>query len=416
MADVSHTIHTAPSGYAFSVGGRNTCVTSDGTIHHLFSYKNYGNYVSNLYYTVSTDEGATWDTPTSIGASYSTSTASFDAVIAADSSDNLHVAYQRIRDSGGLNNIYYRMRTESTGNWSGETWFSADIIHESSPVIAVDSSDDVHLAWSGPNNGVVGYLDYCKKTSGSWGSNVSVSSVGSSQYIGPKQITCDSNGKVWIAGWISYTNHYGAIIVTDVTGSWVRTELDFGGHNGNGRVIGIAISSDDHIHALYYKNSKAYYKEYVSSWSAAVALDATYDNTSGDIGVDSDDNVHVLLVGLSADSETYTQVKHGLYVDTDTAFTDLTSDAGYSQRQVSMISRQYPIVSTRHPNILTSGYVFTWTYAARATKIFLSDDYEFDVPPKGPANLKSYNGLAKASIKSIKGLAIADIKSINGLE
>jgi len=34
----------------------------------------------------------------------------------------------------------------------------------------------------------------------------------------------------------------------------------------------------------------------------------------------------------------------------------------------------------------------------------------------GPANLKSYNGLAKASIKSINGLAIASIKSINGLE
>ena len=33
----------------------------------------------------------------------------------------------------------------------------------------------------------------------------------------------------------------------------------------------------------------------------------------------------------------------------------------------------------------------------------------------GPANLKSWNGLAKASIKSRNGLAIADIKSINGL-
>ena len=33
----------------------------------------------------------------------------------------------------------------------------------------------------------------------------------------------------------------------------------------------------------------------------------------------------------------------------------------------------------------------------------------------GPANLKSYNGLAIASMKSIMGLGIADIKSINGL-
>jgi len=34
----------------------------------------------------------------------------------------------------------------------------------------------------------------------------------------------------------------------------------------------------------------------------------------------------------------------------------------------------------------------------------------------GPANLKSYNGLAIASMKSIMGLGIADVKSINGLE
>jgi hypothetical protein len=33
----------------------------------------------------------------------------------------------------------------------------------------------------------------------------------------------------------------------------------------------------------------------------------------------------------------------------------------------------------------------------------------------GPANLKSWNGLAKASIKSINGLAIGSVKSVNGL-
>lgn len=33
----------------------------------------------------------------------------------------------------------------------------------------------------------------------------------------------------------------------------------------------------------------------------------------------------------------------------------------------------------------------------------------------GPANLKTWNGLAKASIKSVNGLAIASVKNINGL-
>ena len=38
-----------------------------------------------------------------------------------------------------------------------------------------------------------------------------------------------------------------------------------------------------------------------------------------------------------------------------------------------------------------------------------------EIAAAGPANLKSYNGLAIASMKSIMGLGIADIKSINGL-
>jgi len=35
--------------------------------------------------------------------------------------------------------------------------------------------------------------------------------------------------------------------------------------------------------------------------------------------------------------------------------------------------------------------------------------------PTPETNIKSWNGLAKASIKSINGLAIASVKSINGL-
>ena len=38
-----------------------------------------------------------------------------------------------------------------------------------------------------------------------------------------------------------------------------------------------------------------------------------------------------------------------------------------------------------------------------------------DLQEEAATNIKSYNGLLKASIKSINGLAIADIKSINGL-
>lgn len=35
--------------------------------------------------------------------------------------------------------------------------------------------------------------------------------------------------------------------------------------------------------------------------------------------------------------------------------------------------------------------------------------------PGGPANLKTYNGIAKASVKTINGVAMASIKTFNGV-
>jgi len=35
---------------------------------------------------------------------------------------------------------------------------------------------------------------------------------------------------------------------------------------------------------------------------------------------------------------------------------------------------------------------------------------------EGPANLKTADGLAKASVKTFSGLAIASVKTVNGLD
>ena len=51
--------------------------------------------------------------------------------------------------------------------------------------------------------------------------------------------------------------------------------------------------------------------------------------------------------------------------------------------------------------------------SAYPTNAVFYDD--FSVTVSGPANLKSWNGLATASIKSINGLAIASLKKVNGL-
>lgn len=60
---------------------------------------------------------------------------------------------------------------------------------------------------------------------------------------------------------------------------------------------------------------------------------------------------------------------------------------------------------------------FQFEHAAASGADFWVDDVRIDDPfaSSGPANLKTWNGLAKASVKSINGLAIASIKNIDGL-
>jgi hypothetical protein len=80
----------------------------------------------------------------------------------------------------------------------------------------------------------------------------------------------------------------------------------------------------------------------------------------------------------------------GNYTDYDTnwGFDGMIDEVGIWSRALS---------STEVTSLYNSGNGFQYPFAV------------------GPANLKSFNGLAKASIKSINGLAIASIKSVNGL-
>jgi len=43
-------------------------------------------------------------------------------------------------------------------------------------------------------------------------------------------------------------------------------------------------------------------------------------------------------------------------------------------------------------------------------------EVDFTTSAAGPANVKSWNGVALADIKSINGISISSIKSVNGLE
>jgi len=74
-----------------------------------------------------------------------TSGVSFSPVIAVDSSDNLHLVWDD--DTPGNFEIYYKKSTDGGATWTANkrlTWTSS---YSWNPSVAVDSSGNVHVVW-----------------------------------------------------------------------------------------------------------------------------------------------------------------------------------------------------------------------------------------------------------------------------
>jgi len=113
---------------------------SSDNLHVVYDETAPGNY--EIYYRRSEDEGATWST--GIRLTWTTGS-SWDAAIAVDSSDNLHVFWA---DSNpGNYELYYKKSTDGGVTWSTNkrlTWTPGDSFE---PAIAIDPSDHLHVAW-----------------------------------------------------------------------------------------------------------------------------------------------------------------------------------------------------------------------------------------------------------------------------
>ena len=102
--------------------------------------------------------------------------------------------------------------------------------------------------------------------------------------------------------------------------------------------------------------------------------------------------------------------------DTDAAYNDFTLDANGRNNISKTGITQYGIRIGR--DLFNSAPTGANSFYLRGAKATGSSDPKLVVTYSvvvGPANIKSYNGLAAASVKSINDLAIASVKSFNGL-
>jgi hypothetical protein len=150
-------------------------VDSSDTIHVVWRDNTSGN--DEIYYKKSANGGVTW-----IAKRLSWSTGlSIAPVVATDSGNNIHVFWYD--SSPGNWEIYHKRSTNSGGTWLGTTRLTWNTGSSIRPAVAVDASNNIHLAWE---QEISTNLEIFYKRSTNGGSNWTTKRLswnsGSSQY------------------------------------------------------------------------------------------------------------------------------------------------------------------------------------------------------------------------------------------
>jgi len=270
-------------------------VDSGGKIHIVWHDSSLGN--SEIYYNKSTNSGAGWVGSKRLTWNGETSTS---PAIAVDSSDTIHVTWRD--DSPGNGEIYYMKSTNGGTAWSGAkrlTWTSE---YSNYPSIAVDSSNTLHILWA----------DY---TPGNWEIYHKKSTDGGQSWSGAKRLTWNLAESTGPAIGIDTSDHIHAVWYDRTTGNheiYYRRSTDGGvnwsgtkrltWNSGNSVSPSITIDSADTIHIVWHDRTSGNYEILYRksadggvNWSATKRLTWNPGNSySPRIGVDSSDRLHVV--------------------------------------------------------------------------------------------------------------------------
>ena len=195
--------------------------------------------------------------------------------IAVDSTDNLHVVWDGLSSAHpGVSNIQYSKYTDS---WSSPGFITTDeSYNQSNAALAVDSFDNLHVVWSGlsstyPN---VTNIQYSKYTD-SWSSPVFITTGNSHSQSSPS-IAVDSSDNlhvVWNGLSSTYPNRNN-IMYSQYTDSWSSPIFITTGNNHHQFEPSLAIDFSDNLTVVWYGASATYsfdniqYSQYTGSWSS----------------------------------------------------------------------------------------------------------------------------------------------------
>jgi hypothetical protein len=264
---------------------------SSNNIHVVWTDQTPGNW--EIYYKKSTDKGTSWTTKR---LTY-TWRVSQKPAIAVDTSDNIHVAWAD--NTPGNKEIYYKKSTNG-----GTSWTTKRLTYNSGssdePAIAVDSSNNVFVIWQDdtPGNDEIYYK---KSMDGgmTWGGTKRLTwNSGTSE---APAIAVDSYKHIHVV-WEDDTQGNDEIYSTRSTNggvTWTNKRLTY--TSGDSWNPTIAIDSSESIHVAWTDhtpgNWEIYYKKSTNGGTSWTTKRLTWNSGSSNdpaIGIDAGNNIHVI--------------------------------------------------------------------------------------------------------------------------
>jgi hypothetical protein len=279
-----------------SVSGEPALAIDSSDIIHLV-WKDKAPGYHQIYHKKSTDGGATWITKRLCWSSGD----SHHPVLAIDSNDHIHVIW-RDYESGDFE-LYYRKSTNGGSNWTGTkrlTWASGPTY---SPAIAIDSSDNIYIAWQ---NDVDEYITnyeifYIMSVDGGLTWSMAKRLTWNSGWSEAPAIAADSSDNIFIA-WQDGPPTNREIyykMSTDGGTTWATKKLTW--NPGNSFSPAMVIDANDYIHISWYDyspgNAEIFYKNSTDggiTWKTKRLTWNLGQSMEPFLAIDTSDKIHVV--------------------------------------------------------------------------------------------------------------------------
>jgi len=364
--------------------------TSNGDLHCVYLRKTDAVY-TRLCYGKSINNGLSWTETIFTPEGYS----QVDPCIAVDSNDHIHIlwASSSAEHPWGVEQLRYIKYTTS---WSEMVYITDEGYSVGSPALAIDSNDILHLVYQGVPSGYSNHMIGYKKYTTSWSATtwLTTGDAQNTQQYTPS-IAVDSNDNLHVAfngrveDAVSHIRYRQC-----VSGSWTGiTEITPGDLN-HFAPVSMAVDSNDNVHMTWHGYAgntypQLHYKKYtdgVGFGSTIILTDGNYPQYTPRLSIDGEGTIYIIWGGTSVGSPTMYQIRCITYTTGWSDITDLTMGT-WNHGGFSMIWAKHPTIGGIKTNIPSKGFAFIWTerveaiaypYYTSSLKYWTSDDLTWE--------------------------------------